>query len=100
MADDYRYRRSGRIFCVGDAFESYQENFRDMKDPADDTIEELKKRIDSMDYEQLLYHNRFGPSCSPLVQGEVGTYFMEALSSKKSEVGHDEAVATSKRIGW
>lgn len=71
-----------------------------MSDLAKIKIEELKKRIDGMDYISLLYHNRFGSSCSPLVQGEVGTYFMEALSRKKIEVGHDAAVAASKRIGW
>ena len=66
----------------------------------DNTPEELKAEIDKMDYEQLLYHNRFSSSCSPLVQGEVGKYFMKVIGEKKAAVGHDAAVATSKRIGW
>ena len=72
----------------------------DSQDTSQDTIRKLKEKIDGMDYEQLLYHNRFSSSCSPLVQGEVGEYFMKVIGEKKAEVGHDAAVATSKRIGW
>ena len=70
-----------------------------MKDPSD-TINELKAKIDGMDYEQLLRGNRFDPSGHPMHQGEVGTYFHEALVKKRSEVSDETHVATSKRIGW
>ncbi len=63
-------------------------------------ISELKSKIDGMDYEQLLRGNRFDPSGHPMHQGEVGTYFREALTKKRGEVSDDEAVAISKRIGW
>ena len=64
------------------------------------TIRELKKKIDGMDYEQLLRGNRFDPTSHPMHQGEVGTYFQEALKKKRSEVSSETHVATSKRIGW
>lgn len=64
------------------------------------TINELKKKIDGMNYEQLLRANRFNPLDHPMHKGEVGTYFHEALSKKRGEVSDETHVAISKRIGW
>lgn len=65
-----------------------------------DELENIKKQIDSMNYEQLLKRWRFAPSGDPLFQGEVGEYYQEVMKRKREEVGNAAHVATSKRIGW
>jgi len=44
--------------------------------------EELKKQIDNMDYQQMLYKWRFSPIGSPYFQGEVGDYFAKVMLEK------------------
>ena len=41
--------------------------------------EELKKEIDSMTQEELCYKWRFEPIGSPYFDGDIGTYFKEAM---------------------
>ena len=43
------------------------------------SVEQLKNEIDNMDQEDLCYHWRFEPIGSPYFDGEVGTYFKEAM---------------------
>ena len=61
-----------------------------------------KKWIDDSSYEQLLRKWRFSPSDNPdsIFEGEVGVYYSKVMSEKRIAVGHDGAVAASKRIGW
>lgn len=63
------------------------------------TQNEMKKWIDGATLEELLRKWRFDPSGSPWFQGEVGSYFSEVMSEKRSQ---DPAAwtAASKRIGW
>lgn len=64
------------------------------------TEEKLKAKIDSMDFEALLRHNRFGSVDDPIFQGETGKYFIKVMAQKKLIVGYEAAVAASKRIRW
>lgn len=63
-----------------------------------DLTPELKKKIDSMSYESMLYQWRFAPAGTPLFQGESGEYFAERMEKLRAE-GADH-VEASKRIGW
>lgn len=61
--------------------------------------DELKIKIDSMSYTELLAKWRFAPIGDRLFQDESGAYFsdrMFALRDAKPEA----AVAASKSIGW
>lgn len=62
--------------------------------------EELKKRIDSMSYGELLSLWRFAAVGTPLFLGASGDYFAKRLSEMRDKVGDEEHVATSKRLGW
>lgn len=61
---------------------------------------ELKSKIDSLDYESLLYKLRFAPMGDPMFQGEVGEYYIKRMSELKEQIGHEKAVEASKSIGW
>ena len=61
---------------------------------------ENKKYIDSLEYEELLSRWRFAPSGNPWFEDETGDYWGGVINIKKQEVGQDEAVRTSKDIGW
>lgn len=64
-----------------------------------DLTPEVKSRIDSMSYTELLSKWRFAPVGDPLFQGESGEYFASRLGAMRheDEGGH---VAASKAIGW
>lgn len=62
--------------------------------------ETMKEWIDNATYEQLLEHWRNAPIGNPIFQGDIGKYYSEVIRRKRSEVGHNVAVAASKRIGW
>jgi hypothetical protein len=58
-----------------------------------------KKWIDDATYEQLLSRWRNAPIGASIFSGQSGMYYSRTMDQKKIAVGHDEAVATSKRIG-
>ena len=64
------------------------------------TIDEQKEWIDNASYYELLKLWRFAPSGEPKLQGEVGRYYSIMLNQRRDEVGQEEHVRTSKRIGW
>ena len=59
--------------------------------------DEEKKRIDNMDYRDMLSLWRFAPLGFPFFQGEKGIYFGKVMKEKKKSVDH---VSISKSIGW
>lgn len=61
---------------------------------------EHKKWIDAAAYETLLERWRNSPAGDPIFRDEAGEYFSKVLREKKESVGHEVAVAASKRIGW
>ena len=61
---------------------------------------ENKKHIDSLSYEQLLSQWRFAPMGDRWFQGETGNYWGSAINTKRKEIDQNEAVQTSKNIGW
>ena len=64
------------------------------------SIEEDKRKINAMSYEQLLRHNRYAPIGDPLFVGELGEHFKRVLAEKRKIIGDEEHAATSKLIGW
>ena len=65
-----------------------------------DMDEDLKKKIDSMDYESMLRVWRFSPSEDPMWQGEVGTYFRTVMARLGDELSDTDRVQASKNVGW
>lgn len=63
-------------------------------------IENMKEWIDNASYEALLSHWRFAPVGDLFFAGEVGDYYSNVMSNKRKEVGDEEHVRISKRIGW
>ena len=62
---------------------------------------EVKGKIDSMSYEELLRKWRFAPIGDPMFQGESGCYFDRRMADMRAELGGAEIhTAASKRIGW
>ena len=61
--------------------------------------DQMKIWIDNASYEELLYKNRYGPVGDPFFQGEVGKYYILVMQRKKFEVGVEEAIRISKKIG-
>lgn len=61
---------------------------------------EMKHWIDNANYEELLRKNRFSEAGSEYFQGEIGRYYLQVMADKKRQVGNEEHVAASKRIGW
>jgi hypothetical protein len=62
-------------------------------------INQLNK-IDSMDYQSMLELWRFAEIGHPYFTGEIGDYFAQSMSRKKSELDSGECSAISKAIGW
>lgn len=62
--------------------------------------DQMKIWIDEASYEELLRKNRFAPIGDPFFQGEVGKYYILVMQRKKFEVGIEEAIRISKKIGW
>ena len=58
---------------------------------------ELKAKIDSKSYEELLRAWRMTPIGDSLFQDESGEYLVKRMSKLKSGADH---VAASKSIGW
>jgi len=63
---------------------------------------ELKKKIDSMDYEEMLSLWRFTPTANPnsMFQDEVGEYYQKVMLEKERMLAPGEKVEISKKIGW
>lgn len=59
---------------------------------------QLKSKIDSYSYEQLLYMNRFSPVGDPMFCGESGEYISIRMAELR-DAGADH-IAASKNIGW
>ena len=59
-----------------------------------------KKWLDEASYEELLRRWRFAPSSDPLVQGDAGIHFQQVLDRRRKEIGTDEHVRISKKIGF
>jgi hypothetical protein len=60
--------------------------------------EEVKREIEEMEYEKMLWHQRFAPIGHPFfAYGEVGDFFAEVMRNKRNAdpAGH---VRTSKSI--
>ena len=62
-------------------------------------LEEYKEWIDNANYEDLLRRWRFAAN-DMIFTGDNGKYYVKIMEKKKMEVGHNNAVATSKRIEW
>ena len=60
---------------------------------------EQKRWIDNANYEQLLKRWRFADN-DDIFYGDAGDYYKNVMSDMRDKVGHTEAVACSKRIGW
>ena len=63
-------------------------------------VSAAKKQIDAMEYEDMLELWRNAPVGHPLFQGEIGTYYADAMKAKREQVGQAAHVAASKFIGW
>lgn len=61
---------------------------------------EVKDKIDSMSYEEMLREWRFSEIPNPLFEGDAGKYFAYHMERKKCELSESEKVAISKQIGW
>lgn len=62
--------------------------------------ENVKKYINSLSYEELLYKWRFAPVGDPYFQGEIGKYWGNRMAEIKKQQGNDIHVQASKSIGW
>ena len=65
----------------------------------EESLYAMKYWIDNASYEELLYMWRFEPAGSPFFMGEMGDYYASKLDQKREEVGEEEAVRASKRMG-
>lgn len=59
-----------------------------------------KAWIDNASYETLLSKWRFAPVGDPLLQGETGQYYSQAMKTAKAKITDAETVRASKNIGW
>ena len=62
--------------------------------------EKLKKEIDEMTFESMMWLWRFSPAGYEMFQGESGKYFAEVMKEKREKITDEEYVKISKRIGW
>ena len=62
--------------------------------------DQMKIWIDTASYEELLRKTRYAPIGDPFFQDELGVYFRKVRQRKKAEVGIEEAIRISKKIGW
>jgi hypothetical protein len=65
-----------------------------------DILKEHKDWIDAASYADMLRRHRFAPVGDPMFVGDTGEYFAKVMNEKKIAIGHKQAVAISKRIGW
>jgi len=61
--------------------------------------QETKDHIDSLSVCELLRKVRFAPLGDPLMQGEVGDYWLARLAEKRAE-NNAAYVQASKQLGW
>jgi hypothetical protein len=61
--------------------------------------QETKDHIDSLSVCELLRKVRFAPAGDPLMQGEVGAYWLARLAEKRAE-NNAAYVQASKQLGW
>ena len=59
-----------------------------------------KEWIDNASYEELLRKWRFAEIGDPFFTGEIGQYYAKKMDTKRNEVGNEEHVRISKKIGW
>ena len=75
-----------------------------MQDPTavenDPEPDDLRDWIDRSSYDALLQKHRFGPRDDPIFQGEIGRYFRTTMELKRREIGPEEYMAASTRVGW
>lgn len=62
--------------------------------------EQIKREINDMSYETMMYHQRFDPPGSVLHMGDIGQYFAMVMQVKAEHTTNEERVAVSKKIGW
>ena len=63
-----------------------------------DLTPEVKKAIDKMTFQELLYDFRFAPSSDERFHGESGVYFRKRMAYKRDHCPNP--VKVSKKIGW
>lgn len=62
--------------------------------------EDVKERIDDLDYLHLLERWRYSPAGDPMFQGDSGDYWRNRMNHLRSQPGgHERAVAASKMLG-
>jgi hypothetical protein len=62
---------------------------------------ELKTKIDSKSYHELLSRWRFAPNGDTMFEGESGDYWGKRMAELRSQPGGDDAhISASKSIGW
>ena len=59
----------------------------------------MKEWIDNASYEELLSKWRFAPVGDPFFVGEVGSYYSSKMQEKRREIGNEEHVRISKKLG-
>lgn len=62
--------------------------------------QDMKVWIDNATYESLLRRWRNAEIGDKIFIGEIGDYYSEVMAIKKREIGIDDAISTSKFIGW
>lgn len=62
--------------------------------------EEIKQKIDSLSYEDMLRIIRFTRAGHYWCTGETGDYFFERYTKLKSAMPEEEKVRISKAVGW
>lgn len=62
--------------------------------------EELKAKIDNMEYRQMLSLWRFAPVGDQMFTDESGEYFADIMSKKRNSLEPGEHAQISKDIGW
>lgn len=61
--------------------------------------QEQKIYIDSLSVYKLLHRVRFAPTSDPMLQGDVGNYWLARLATLR-EQDPGEYVVASKQMGW
>ena len=64
-----------------------------------DLTPDVKRKIDKMNYAELLAHWRFAPSGDPMFRGDSSKYFSDRMN-KLRVANPSAAVAASKLVGW
>lgn len=63
-------------------------------------IETVKKRIDKMEYPEMLRLWRNATTGTVLFQGKNGIYFQKVMEAKRKTITSIEHTNISKKIGW